>query len=179
MSTKEFPSAEFELFEGVSLERVDDLLIAKGPAGEVKRKFPAKVLRIEISGRKVKIEANVAGARGRALVGAWSAHIKNMSRGVVSPFVYKLKVVYSHFPISVTISNKEISVQNFLGEKKARKYAFPNGVDVSIKDNVITVSSPDIELAGQVATSIEQLCKVRNKDRRIFQDGIYIVEKPK
>jgi len=179
MSTKEFPSSELEIPQGAHLELAGDSLIAKGTAGEVKRRFPKKELEIKINGNKVIVQAKRSGSLGRMLVGTWSSHIKNMASGVLNPFTYKLKVVYSHFPISVSLSNKEFVVQNFLGEKKAHKYIIPNGVNVTVKDNIVTVSSSDIELAGQAATRIEQLCKVRNKDRRIFQDGIYIIERPK
>jgi len=54
----------------------------------------------------------------------------------------------------------------------------PSGAEVKIEEQIIIVESPDLELAGQTAASIEKLCKITNRDRRIFQDGIYIYEKP-
>ena len=47
-----------------------------------------------------------------------------------------------------------------------------------IDNQIIEVDSYDIEKAGQVATSIEKGSKVKNKDRRVYQDGIFIIEKP-
>ena len=48
---------------------------------------------------------------------------------------------------------------------------------VNVKGTDIIVEGVDIEKVGQAAGKIEQLCRITNKDRRIFQDGIYIVEK--
>jgi large subunit ribosomal protein L6 len=69
-------------------------------------------------------------------------------------------------------------VTNFLGEKTPRKSLILKGVNVEIKGKEIFVTSHDKELAGQTAANIERATKVRNRDRRVFQDGIFIVSKP-
>jgi large subunit ribosomal protein L6 len=65
-----------------------------------------------------------------------------------------------------------------LGEKIPRYANIISGVEINVKGQEITITSHDIEAAGQTAANIEKATKVRNRDRRIFQDGIYIVEKP-
>ena len=47
--------------------------------------------------------------------------------------------------------------------------------DYDSKD--ITIESPDKELAGNTASQLELLTAVKNRDLRVFQDGIYIVNK--
>ena len=75
--------------------------------------------------------------------------------------------------------NNEIIIKNFLGEKQDRIVKLIEGVNVKIDKETIELDSIDIEKAGQCAANIEKAAKVRNKDRRIFQDGIFIIEKPR
>ncbi|HLY77451.1 MAG TPA: 50S ribosomal protein L6, partial [Thermoplasmata archaeon] len=41
----------------------------------------------------------------------------------------------------------------------------------------VILTGPDIERVGQSAANIEQTTKIRDYDPRVFQDGVYIVEK--
>src|SRR3989344_5372926 len=92
----------------------------------------------------------------------------------VSKFVV---VKQENTTLTVNQSGEELLIQNFLGEKKPRKAKLANNVSVKIQGDIITVESADIEKAGMVAARIEQATTVRGKDRRIFQDGIYLFEK--
>jgi large subunit ribosomal protein L6 len=76
------------------------------------------------------------------------------------------------------LDKNKLIISNFLGEKVSRHATILPNVDVQIKGAKITITSNDKEAAGQTAANIEKASIVRNRDRRVFQDGIYIIEKP-
>lgn len=105
------------------------------------------------------------------------AHARNIFSGLGSQFVYKLQACNVHFPMTLKVEKDRLLINNFLGEKKPRLASILPGVDVEVKGQSISVSSADKEAAGQTAANFEKATKVRCRDRRVFQDGIYIVEK--
>ncbi len=101
-----------------------------------------------------------------------------MFSGLQEEFVYKLEAANVHFPMTLKVDSGFLIITNFLGEKFPRKAKILHSVDVEVKGNLITISSHDKESAGQTAANIERATKVRDRDRRVFQDGCYIVERP-
>ncbi len=173
---------EIELPQGVQAAREGQLLVVKGPKGEVKRKFVHHKVDVKIAGSKLVINSKKATKREKTAVYTLIAHLKNMIHGVQKPFVYKLKACSgppaSHFPMQITVANNTFTIKNFLGEKVPRILKLKQGVNVKINGTEITVESSDIEIAGATASELELATNIPNKDQRIFQDGIYIVEKP-
>jgi large subunit ribosomal protein L6 len=105
------------------------------------------------------------------------AHIKNMIKGLDNNYMYKLQICAVHFPMTVLAKDNQVIIKNFLGETKERKANIVTGATVKIERDIITVESHDKEAAGQTAANIEKAARTRNKDKRIFQDGIYMTEK--
>lgn len=168
---------EIEIPEGIGIRLEKNILIIKGPEGENKREISTRNLVFEIKDNKIKIGNKKSTKKDKKRIQTLTAHIKNMIKGVQNKFVYELKTVFSHFPITVEVKGNEISVKNFLGEKVARKCHFPKGAEIKMDKEKITVSSTDKELAGQTAANLERVTRIRNRDRRVFQDGIFITTK--
>ena len=113
-----------------------------------------------------------------ANIHAQAAHIRNLFKGLNEQFVYEMAICNVHFPMTVKVEGNKLAITNFLGEKVPRSANILPGVEVKIEGSKIKISSADVEKAGQTAANIEKASRVTNKDRRIFQDGIFITHKP-
>ena len=100
-----------------------------------------------------------------------------MITGVTKGFTYKMKIVYSHFPITVKIENRAVLVENFTGERRARKAKILSDVDVKLDGDDIIVQGASLEDVSQTAANIETMTRVTNKDPRVFLDGIFVYER--
>merc|ERR1719413_256058 len=134
----------------------------------------------EVEKRYVQVDLWFATRKQLACVRTVCSHIENMIVGVTRGFLYKMRFVYSHFPINVTSAAGNVEIRNFLGERRVRKVKLPEGVEyvrsADVKDQ-IELSGIDITAVSLTAAKIQQATNVRHKDLRKFLDGIYVSEK--
>jgi len=167
-----------EIPEDVSVSIEGMRVSVKGPKGTVERDFSHAVgVNLSMDGKKVIVESYFANRRKKALVGTIASHIENMIEGVRKGYTYKLKIIFSHFPISVEVKGDKVLIKNFLGEKAPRIAKILPGVTVKATKEDVIVEGIDIEAVGQTAANIERATKISEFDRRVFMDGIYIYEK--
>jgi len=179
MAIKKDLKEEIEIPEGINANIKDSTIIMKKNNDELQTKLDAKI-KTTIEGNKIILESKKPNKKNKKMFGTIKAHIKNMIKGLTKKFKYKLQISNVHFPMTAVFDKdkKELVVKNFLGEKKERRIKIAEGIDVKINKEEIELESIDIRKAGQCAADIEKGTKVRKKDRRIFQDGIFITEKP-
>ena len=149
----------------------------KGSKGSLTRDFSFATITIEGEGKNIRIWAKWPRKKEAALVGTITSHIQNMITGVTKGYQYKLKIVFSHFPISVKLQGRTIQIENFTGERRARSIELIGDVKVKIEPDDIIIDGIDLEDVSQTAANIEQATRVRNKDPRVFLDGIYVYER--
>jgi large subunit ribosomal protein L6 len=159
---------------------VDHLdVTVEGPNGSVTRRLWYPDVSVEVEDDTVVIASDEADAKTNATVGTFESHVQNMFHGVTEGWEYEMEVFYSHFPMQVNAEGDEVVIENFLGEKAPRRTTIHGDTDVSIDGEELTISGADKEAVGQTAADIEQLTKVSGKDNRVFQDGVYITQKPR
>jgi large subunit ribosomal protein L6 len=166
-----------EIPENIEVSLEGNLLKVKGPEGENSREFKLGKINFKIQDKKIILSDKKATKREKKTINTTVSHINNMLKGVQEKFVYTLKVASSHFPMTVKVEGNKAEIKNFLGEKTPRHCKIPEGAEVEVKKNDIVVKSVDREIAGQAAANFEKATRISNRDRRVFQDGIYITSK--
>jgi len=163
--------------EDVSIELIGKKVKVSGPKGSLEKEFLLKGVKIEKSEKKIKTSSESERRKDKSLVGTVLAHIRNMIDGVREGYTYKLKIVYSHFPVTAKVEGDKIVVQNFLGERTPRTAKIVGNSKVEIKEQDITVTGIDLDEVSQTSANIEQACRIVGFDRRRFPDGIFITSK--
>lgn len=169
---------EVNVPQGVTVTLSGATLTVKGQKGQVSREFRFPGIRLASSDGKIVIEATKADKQTRATVGTFASHVRNMITGVTNGYEYNMKIVYAHFPIQVKVEGKDkVSIGNFLGERKPRYASIMGETRVSVAGDKVNVTGNNKEHVGQTAANIEQACRIRKRDPRVFQDGVYIINK--
>ncbi|NPE27114.1 50S ribosomal protein L6 [Methanococcoides sp. SA1] len=169
---------EIEVAEGVEVSVNGKEFVVKGNGKELKKSFDIGKIKASVKDGKVILEAKGASKRESKMMGTIWAHLKNMIKGCGEDFVYELEICHVHFPMNVKADGNVITIKSFLGETTERKSKILDGAKVDISGNKITVTGADIEAAGQTAANLEKATRLTGRDRRIFQDGIFITKKP-
>ena len=168
---------ELEIPEGIDVSVSDSTVSVKGPKGQLTRTFKLSKVQIRKDQNKIIISSDISRRSQKAMVGTVFSHIKNMIKGVDKGYVYKLRALHAHFPMSLKVKDSRFVVENFLGSRDIIAVSLPADVKVEVKANEIIVSGIDKELVAQTSARIEQSTRLPLKDRRVFQDGIYLVER--
>jgi len=167
--------------DGVNANIDSNVLTVSKDGTSLSREFRHNRITIRQAEGGVEVHCDLPRRKEKALAGTWAAHIRNMMAGVDTGFVYRLKAVYSHFPMTIKVEGNKMMITNLFGEKVPRVAPLPwspSEVKVEVQNKVdVTVSGADIEKVGQTAANIERACRIRRRDRRVFQDGIYITSK--
>ena len=172
------PRTALEIPDDVSAE-VDHLeLTVDGPNGSVTRRLWYPDVSVSVADGDVLIESDAEDAKTNSTLGTFESHVRNMFHGVTAGWEYEMEVFYSHFPMQVAVEGDEVVIENFLGEKAPRRTEIHGDTTVEVSDEIVTLSGPNVEDVGQTAADIEQLTRVTDKDVRVFQDGVYITQKP-
>ena len=164
--------------DGVNVEISGSHVKVSGPKGNLERSFIIdRDMKIEKAENKVKVSSETDRRNSKALVGTIASHIRNMIDGVTKGFIYRLRVIYSHFPVTVKVEKDKVLIQNFLGERTPRVAKIVGKTEVKIEGSDVVVSGINLEEVSQTAGNIELAAKIVGYDKKVFQDGVYIVSK--
>ena len=174
-----FFKEELDIPMGIDV-KIDDnnkLTIVGPNGGPITKDFShARGIKINIEGNKIIFSTIFPDRMTIALVNTIISITKGIITGLQTNYKYICKICYSHFPCSVRIDEKTqtMFVENFLGEKAPRKTKIEKNVKIKLEGEDIILESYNKESLGQTAANIKKCCRIKKKDPRVFQDGIYL-----
>ena len=141
--------------EGVTVSRVDDRIVVKGPNGELSEPIhPFLSVRIDPDG--VQVEKNTPQRKADALSGLTRTLIANMVRGVTEGYRRELEIVGVGY--RAELSGKSLVFQ--LGYSHRITFPLPDGISAEVpKPTQIILKGIDKTLLGQTSAKIRALRK--------------------
>lgn len=163
--------------EGVTVRIEGNLVKVTGPKGMIMREMYYPNVSLSVEDGEVTIATESGRKKILAVCGTFAAHVENMCIGVTKGYLYRMRAVYAHFPIQMKLAGDRIEIGNFLGEKRPRFARVEKDVKVALGADEVTVTGIDKEAVGKTAANIEHATRIRERDPRVFQDGVYVVER--
>ena len=181
MSTKQAEIFEttFDVPQKVKVTLNKHMMLIEGPLGKVYKNFKKIPVELAVNDNKVSIKAINSRKKYYAIANTALSLIRNLCDGVINGYTIKMKIVYAHFPITVKTKDKLVLVENFQGERAPRVAKIHGATKVVSKGDDIMVTGPVLNDVTQTAAEIEAVTKVKNKDHRVFLDGVYQYHKAK
>ena len=168
-----------EIPQGVSVEITNRRIRVAGPKGKLEEDLSHIPCALELDKDRVRVTSSWPRKTDVAMVGTAAARIRNMIKGVTKGFTFKMKVVHAHFPVTLKVVEKEkkLLIENFTGEKTPRVARIVGDSKVKASGDEVVIQGINLEQVSQTAANIEQSTKIKDKDQRVFLDGIYVFER--
>ena len=161
---------------GVNVDVKNNLIVVTGKGKTFEIPFDSRLNCIKVENSEVTF--NPIGKENKSKVACMRSvmsHVKNAFKGIDTGFSKKLQVVFSHFPVSIEVKDSIAVIKNFLGEKVPRLASIIGDSKVDVKGQDISITGSNKYSVGQTANNLMAATKIKSKDRRVFQDGIYPV----
>jgi large subunit ribosomal protein L6 len=179
MSTRNAANQTGEVIipENVNVIKEKNTIIVEGKNGKISKDFTKIPITLSFENNRIIIYPPGQRRKDLALINTVKSIISSMIKGVETGFTYKLKIIFSHFPISVKVKDKKVIVENYFGERSMRISKIVGLTQVVVAGEDVIVKGPSLEDVSQTATNIESSTKIKNKDQRVFLDGVYLYAK--
>ena len=174
-STDQQIMAEIEAPASVKLSKEGNIVVVKGKLGTVKKDFTRLPATVKVEGNKITVTPYGKRKQDLAVTNTARSILQSMIKGVEKGYTYKLKIIFAHFPIAVKVKGKEIQVENFFGERNPRvSRIVGDSTKVTLAGEDLVVQGPSLEDVSQTAANVELSTRIKDKDQRVFLDGLYI-----
>ena len=165
--------------EGVSVDLRRGVLRVDGPLGHTYKSFRKIPVDLSVGEGAVRLSARNSRKRDYAILNTSKSIIRNLVEGISKGYTLRMKIVYAHFPVSVKVGDGHVIIENFQGEHAPRRAKIVGGTKIKVDGDDVIVTGAVLTDVTQTAANIQQATRIKNKDHRVFLDGIYVYEKRK
>ncbi|MGC8496172.1 MAG: 50S ribosomal protein L6 [Candidatus Micrarchaeia archaeon] len=170
---------EIQIPEGVKAEVNGDKVIISGSLGKNTRKFNSNLLSVGISGGKITIDSikeKKLQKKASTAENSFAKELQNDIKGVNNLYEINMKAIFAHFPVSLEVKGNEVHINNLFGERVPRIAYIVGSAKVDAKGQALTIKGTSLDEVTQTAANIRRACRAKDKDTRVFQDGVYYAE---
>jgi len=139
--------------ENVDVKIDNRNITVKGPKGEISHEIPW-IIDMEIKDEAILLKPKKRTKQSSALWGLTRALLFNCVEGVTNGFEKQLELVGVGYRASVENEKKLILEVGFSHKKEIE---IPEGIEISVKKNIITISGINKQQVGEVAAKIRRV----------------------
>lgn len=139
---------------GTEVSVSDGVISVKGKGGELRKKLHSDVV-IAVEGDSVSVNPANETRSAQAMWGTFASHVQNMVRGVNEPFEKKLIVEGVGYKVNLNGSTLVLDV----GFSHSVEVAVPEGVEVAVEKNEVSIKGANKEVVGQFAADVRAVKK--------------------
>ena len=148
-----------------------------GKLGTNIRKFNDTLIDVKIDNGKFIIDSKKdikkMEKKARKIEQTMVGELSNDMEGVNKYFEINMQIVFAHFPITIEVANGMFYIKNMIGERAKRATKIINNTKVEVNGQKVRIYGTNKDDVTQTAANIRKICKIRHKDSRVFQDGVY------
>lgn len=167
-----------EIPSGVEARIDSETITIKGRLGSTTKRINPKLFAVKAEPGKITLEPTnnkKLAKKADLAMQAFASELKSASLGVQNGIEKKMVVFFSHFPITIEIKGKAISIKNIFGERIPRSTTTVGDTKVEVKGQEVIVKGVDAYDVGQTVANIRKACYSIG-DTRVFQDGLYVTK---
>ena len=131
---------------------VGDTLTVKGPKATLTRRIHPSIS-ITVENKEVTVAPKDRSRLAKALTGTYAAHVKNMTKGVETPYTKKL--ILEGVGYRFELKGKQLVLT--VGFSHPVTIDIPADVTATLEKNALTLESADKEAVGQFAANVRRV----------------------
>jgi large subunit ribosomal protein L6 len=145
---------EIKIPTGVKVAQSGNTFTVTGPKGSISKVFRDDII-ITIADKTINLNIKRNDKFSQSLWGTYASHLKNMIKGVETP--YQKKLILEGIGFKSEVKGKELHFA--LGFSHPVIVKIPDTITATAEKNIITISGIDKELVGSFTAAIRALKK--------------------